>query len=96
MSNGLRPIWIILDEIEQELMSYKLELSKGTVLGLEYWIVKPVGRVKWESMEAWCNEMFGPTAEDGIWTGHQRWYMNAQRFWFRNVKDRDWFILKWS
>jgi len=47
-------------------------------------------------MVGWCVETFGPTTDDGVWTPGQRWYVNNARFWFKDVKDRDWFILRWS
>jgi hypothetical protein len=39
---------------------------------------------------------FGPSAEDGVWTPDQRWYANNSKFWFREEKDLEWFMLKWA
>lgn len=36
------------------------------------------------------------SAWDGVWTPDQRWYANNAKFWFRNPKDRDWFVLRCS
>ena len=79
-----------------------LELGEGKVYGARYYTVRPVGG-SWADMEQWCTETFG---KDGgaIW-GHdpkkaplpnERWYMNNSKFWFRNLKDRDWFVMRWS
>ena len=51
---------------------------------------------KWQDMIEWMVKTFGPTAKDGVWTADQRWYANNAKFWFRNAKDRDWFVLRWS
>lgn len=72
-----------------------LELSEGTVLGHPYYIVRPKG-IPWYEMEPWCRETFGPTPEFGVWELDARWYMNAERFWFRDEKDRMLFVLRWS
>jgi hypothetical protein len=39
---------------------------------------------------------FGPTAHDGVWTPDMRWYANNAKFWFRNKKDLEWFLLRWA
>ena len=93
---GIRPIGMIVDELFSELNSYKLTLSTGSILGHDYFIAKPEGTFSWFAMEDWCTETFGPTHSEGTWHGNLRWYMNDQRFWFRDAKDRDWFVLRWS
>jgi hypothetical protein len=50
----------------------------------------------WNDMIVWATDTFGPTPEDGVWTPGARWYVNNARFWFREERDRDWFILRWS
>ena len=75
-------------------------LSEGTVYGARYYCVEPIGG-HWMDMEVWCLDTFGATSS--IWHETknltpeplQRWYMNNRKFWFREQKDRDWFILKW-
>jgi hypothetical protein len=77
-----------------------LLLSEGTVYGSRYWTVEPVGG-NWREMELWCHATFGDTGS--IWADTknltpeplQRWYANNRKFWFKEVKDRDWFILRW-
>ena len=77
-----------------------LILSEGTVYGSRYHCVEPVGG-SWFDMEVWCTRTFGETGS--IWQEtknltpepHKRWYMNNRKFWFKEVKDRDWFILRW-
>lgn len=78
-----------------------LKLDEGRVYGARYFTIEPVGG-SWRDMEAWCTETFG--AHGGAIWGHdpkkppfpcKRWYMNNSKFWFREVKDRDWFLLRW-
>jgi hypothetical protein len=76
-------------------------LSEGTVYGSRYHCVEPIGG-SWIDMETWCLDTFGNTGS--IWQAtknltpepHERWYANNRKFWFKQVKDRDWFILRWS
>ena len=87
------------DEILMSAMGwqeYKLELSEGTVFGSRYLTVHPSNGDKWNEMMSWMVETFGPSAHDGVWTPNMRWYANNAKFWFRNQKDLDWFILRWS
>ena len=76
-----------------------LLLSEGTVYGSRYYTVEPIGG-SWLEMETWCYDTFGDPG-DKIWDSGpaplpaKRWYMNNRKFWFRNEKDRDWFIIKW-
>jgi len=75
---------------------HKLELSEGTVYGARYLTVHPTNSTRWDDMTEWMVKTFGPSAWDGVWTPDQRWYANNAKFWFRNAKDRDWFVLRWS
>jgi hypothetical protein len=77
-----------------------LMLSEGKIYGARYYCVEPVGG-NWSAMEIWCTDTFGDAAD--VWDAGKlewpdcgRWYMNDRRFWFRSLKDRDWFILKWQ
>jgi hypothetical protein len=76
-----------------------LNVDVGTVFGKKYYTVEPIGG-NWLEMEEWAVSVFG--APSSVWEGTfttadaGRWYMNDRRFWFREEKDRDWFILKWS
>lgn len=77
-----------------------LELGEGRIYGARYYTVRPVGG-NWLDMETWCTETFGQGSRS-LWGEKtapepaQRWYMNDRKFWFREVKDRDWFILRWN
>lgn len=75
--------------------------SEGRVFGARYHTIEPVGG-NWVEMEAWCTQTFGEPAEvwdlkdtQYIWPEMGRWYKNDRKFWFRNERDRDWFIIKW-
>ena len=79
------------------VFDFYLEYSKGKVYGQEYLTVAPMNAEgKWGDMMEWMVNSFGPTHKDGAWTPNQRWYANNAKFWFRDQKDRDWFVLRWS
>lgn len=93
-----------LQRIMDDIMERPVEdllLSQGTVYGARYHTVEPIGG-NWKDMEEWCGQSFGPGSTE-IWQHDMskapapelRWYMNNRKFWFRNEKDRDWFILRW-
>ena len=76
--------------------------AAGTVYGKNYYCVAIIGSATygqnaiWDSMIEWAIKTFGPTPKDGVWTPDARWYVNNARFYFREEKDRSWFILRWS
>jgi hypothetical protein len=72
------------------------EISEGTVYGQKYLGVHPTSGNRWNDMMTWMVDSFGPTAQDGVWTADQRWYANNARFWFRDKKDLEWFMLRWA
>jgi hypothetical protein len=94
----------IADDIDKQVLmsmgyvfDFYLEYSKGRVFDQEYLTVAPMNAEgKWADMMSWMVETFGPTTLDGAWTPNQRWYANNAKFWFRDQKDRDWFVLRWS
>jgi hypothetical protein len=76
--------------------------SEGRVYGARYYCVEPVGG-NWREMEDWCISTYG-SSTGSIWAQevdkstplvNERWYANNRKFWFRNERDRDWFIIKW-
>lgn len=78
-------------------------LTEGRFAGARFYCVEPVGG-SWMDMEVWCIKTFGPSAEvwelkqsneEFMWPELGRWYKNDRKFWFRNERDRDWFIIKW-
>jgi len=75
---------------------HELELDEGRVYGARYLTVHPTNGAQWNDMMEWTVDQFGPTAHDGVWTPNMRWYANNAKFWFRNQKDRDWFVMRWS
>lgn len=94
----------LADDIDRQVLvslgyvfDFYLEYSTGKVFGKEYLTVAPMNAEgMWNDMMEWMVETFGPTARDGVWTADQRWYANNAKFWFRDQKDRDWFVLRWS
>ena len=79
------------------VFDYYLEYSTGKVFGHDYLTVAPMNAEgKWGDMMEWMVNSFGPTHKDGAWTPNQRWYANNVCVWFRDAKDRDWFVLRWS
>jgi hypothetical protein len=89
----------LMDDLNSQPIS-DLILSEGTVYGSRYYCIEPMGG-NWLDMEVWCTRTFGETGS--IWQEtknltpepHKRWYMNNRKFWFKDIKDRDWFILRW-
>ena len=96
----------LADDIDKQVLislglgyvfDFYLEYSKGKVFGHDYLTVAPINAEgMWPDMMLWMVTTFGPTAKDGVWTADQRWYANNAKFWFRDQKDRDWFVLRWS
>jgi hypothetical protein len=96
----------LADDIDKSLLTslglgyvfdFYLEYSTGTVYGQEYLTVAPMNAEGlWPDMMSWMVTTFGPSAKDGVWIPNQRWYVNNAKFWFRDQKDRDWFVLRWS
>ena len=87
------------------VLQYKkpmLEVETNNQDEMTYFVVHVNGRALygdyniWNEMIEWSTKTFGPAPEDGVWTGGARWYVNNARFWFRDEKDREWFILRWS
>ena len=79
------------------VFDYYLEHGRGTICGQEYLSVAPMNAEdQWSDMMEWMVNSFGPTPFDSIWMPDQRWHVNNAKFWFRDAKDRDWFILRWS
>ena len=81
-----------------------MKIEEGRVYGSRYYTVDPDIKAyepfwyhqDWHDMENWCKNTFGDTPSDGVWTPKARWYMNNRKFWFREKKDLEWFILKWA
>jgi hypothetical protein len=81
-------------------------VSEGNVFGEKYYTVKPIatwdldgdwgGIDTWNEMENWCINTFGCAPANGVWEPHGRWYMNNSKFWFKEQKDLEWFLLKWQ
>lgn len=83
----------------------ELIVAEGKVFGARYYTVEPKvitwdldkdwgGIDAWEHMENWCIETYGESK--GAFEPSQRWYVNSARFWFREKKDLEWFVLKWQ
>lgn len=76
-----------------------LILEENRASGARYYTVEPVGGT-WAEMEAWCRTAFGEpgdlwATQDFVWPEAARWMQNNRKFWFRSIKDRDWFIMRW-
>ena len=79
------------------VFDYYLEYGTGKVYGHDYLTVAPMNAEgKWSDMMTWMVTTFGPTSKYELRPADQRWYVNNAKFWFRNAKDRDWFVLRWS
>lgn len=86
----------LMDDLTNQPIS-DLVLSEGTVYGARYYCVEPVGG-NWIDMETWCLDTYGGPGDawDKFPKPEARWYMNNRKFWFREQKDRDWFIIRWN
>ena len=81
-----------------------MKIEEDRVYGARYYTVDPTTKAYdpfwdsqlWDDMEIWCKSTFGDTPKDGVWTPNARWYMNSGRFWFREKKDLEWFIIRWT
>jgi len=90
------------DEIDRGILKsmgmifdFRLEHSTGRVYGQEYLTVAPVnGAGKWPDMVVWMNNTFGYSPD--LREANARWYVDSGKFWFRDARDRDWFVLKWT
>jgi hypothetical protein len=77
-----------------------LEYNTGDVYGQPYLTIKP-HHMNWFDIEKWCTGTFGRAGND-MWGVDEppnpasRWYANNAKFWFRDRRDYDWFILRWS
>jgi hypothetical protein len=87
------------DDIDKQVLKsmsmmfdFYLEHSTGTVYGQPYLTVTPrnADEKKCNDMKTWTIKNFG---HPGLNAG---WYLTNSMFWFRDQKDRDWFVLKWS
>ena len=92
----------VFDRLMLDIQSNPIEsliCNEGKVYGARYYTVEPIGG-NWMDMETWALDTFGTPGS--VWDAtavplvNHRWYMNDRKFWFRNAKDRDWFILRWS
>jgi hypothetical protein len=97
----------LADDIDKQVLKsmgyvfdFYLEYGEGRVSGARYLTVAPMNAEgMWSDMMAWMVDTFGPSGtpeNPGCWSPDQRWYANNAKFWFRNVKDRDWFVLRWA
>ena len=72
----------------------------GTVYGVPYHQVFPVvPHGEWTDMIQWCHNTFGNSGTEdkpGVWLNDQRWYANNQMFWFKDITDCEWFLLRWQ
>ena len=90
-------LWSNIMESQSKVVD--IELDEGTVYGSRYYTARPVGG-KWSDMYNWCTEVFGEGSR-ALWGEKKapeparRWYANNSKFWFKNEKDRDWFIVMW-
>ena len=90
-----------IERLMEDLGPFRLKLDEYLYNGELYYEVKPVGwmhkdELQWNDMLSWVIDTFGTTAKDGVWTPGQRWYCNNARFYFKDIKDRDWFVMRWS
>ena len=82
-------------------MKYK---PNSTVFGIKYHIVPiAMGGRYYAKQIDWCTEVFGETATSywkdpgpTQWKPNERWYANGDYFWFREEKDKMWYLVRWG
>lgn len=78
----------------------RLDIGTGSVYGIEYHTVTPIGGY-WLKILEWCEQTYGPIcqtwkADQWVPTPNGRWYTKDRKFWFRDEADRTMFMLKWA
>jgi hypothetical protein len=91
--SNLHHISRLLKDVFHQRMD-RLLVDTGTVFGEEYYSVAPVGG-DWLSMISWCYKTYGSDS-DPLKEAGGRWYQENRKLWFREQKDRDWFVLRWN
>lgn len=96
--NRMLPSVIAHDIVGVQPMSGVTKITVGTTEGIDhpYWADSPnsVGAIfnieafdeKHKEQTDWCLETFAD--ED--------WVASSFKFYFKNKKDRDWFVMRWS
>jgi len=82
----------------------ELRFDEGRIYGARYYSAEPIFKAhvstwfveEWKELEDWCLQSFGPLPKDGVFSPGGRWYINNSRFYFREKKDMEWFILRWQ
>ena len=91
-----------IERLKDDLGKFHIKVGVYQIHGRTYHELRPTGwmnagdTVSWNGMMDWASENFGPTPDDGVWTPSARWYANNARFYFQNLEDRDWFLLRWA
>lgn len=61
------------------------------------WFTVSLGKMDWKKTTAcieWCEETFGPQPKNpDAWS---RWQIKYSSIYFRDSKDYEWFMLRWS
>lgn len=89
----------LMDDINNRPVE-DIVLAERRVHGARYYTAEPVGG-NWLNMETWAMDTYGSpgefwSKEDFVWPECPRWFMNDRKFWFRNERDRNWFVMRWS
>jgi hypothetical protein len=90
---------VIVDEVATDTSS-KLEITTGEEKfgDCHYWVQVTVPglfserRQKNIEIDEWVTQTYGPKS---TW-GYGRWTGADERYWFKEEKDRSWFVLKWT
>ena len=76
----------------------KIEIGNRRFGDCYYWVeATPSGlfserRQQNIEIDEWVHKTYGPASD---W-GYGRWTASDRRYWFKEEKDRDWFILRWT
>jgi hypothetical protein len=75
--------------VKKELLTSTLTFGTST-----FYTVEP-REYDWEELYNWTVEVFGEP-RTGPGQPEKKWFISGGTFHFHDIKNRDWFILKWS
>lgn len=92
--------WVVIVDDPGGLAIDKLKITIGKEKfgDCHYWVqADPPGvfsqrREKNIEIDGWVEKTYGPKS---TW-GYGRWTGADKRYWFKEEKDRDWFVLRWT
>jgi hypothetical protein len=76
-------------DMKKELLTATVKFGNST-----FYTVEP-REYDWEELYNWTVDVFGQP-RTGTGQPERKWFISGGTFHFHDIKNRDWFILKWS